>query len=179
MQKILLHTCCGPCSVYPAEKLKNNFEVFFFWFNPNIHPYREYNLRMGNLSYAAQRLNIQVIYKDEYNLEEFLSGILEKISFEKNRCEFCYYYRIREVAKFARENNFDYFSTTILYSIYQDHTLIKKISEELAEEYKVKFYYEDFRKGYKEGVEKSKILGLYRQNYCGCIFSERERYFKK
>jgi predicted adenine nucleotide alpha hydrolase (AANH) superfamily ATPase len=177
--KILLHCCCAPCTLYPVEKLKEeNFEIALFWFNPNIHPYKEYNLRMANLSYLSQKLNTPVIYKDEYNLEEFLSGILKNIYSNKKRCEFCYYYRLNETASIAKENNFEFFSTTILYSPYQDHNLVKEIAEDLSDKYRIKFYYEDFRVGYKKGVEESKKLKLYRQNYCGCIFSEKEKYIK-
>jgi len=155
--KILIHICCAPCFVAPYFHLKDKFRIFGFWFNPNIHPFLEYQKRLKTLQDFAEKENIQMIYKDEYNLEEFL----RKAAFrENNRCQSCYYDRLKYYSKF------------------QKHEMIKEICESLAIEYKVNFLYQDFREYWKEGIKISKERGMYRQQYCGCIFSERDRFQK-
>lgn len=120
--------------------------------------------------------NIPLILKDEYNLDEFL----RKAAFRENdRCRMCYFDRLKYTAIIARKGNFDFFTTTLLYSKFQKHELIKEIGESLAKEYGVEFYYEDFREYWKEGIELSKEREMYRQQYCGCIYSERDRYLRK
>lgn len=170
--KILLHTCCAPCSCYTTKRLKEeNFNITLFWYNPNIHPYSEYQRRLNTLGYFANLKNLETIYNTEYDLEEFLKGQLNS----KLRCEFCYRKRVKQTAKFAKEKEYNCFSTTLLYSIYQKHNLVKEIAEEVSKQYKIDFYYEDFRKGFEEGIKICKSLNIYRQRYCGCIFSEKER----
>jgi len=123
-----------------------------------------------------------MIYRDEYNLEEFLRNTVGtdfKSVPKYERCNYCYSSRLEATAQAAKENDFDYFSSSLLYSKYQEHETIKKIGFTLADKYGVKFYYDDFRTGWKEGVKESKEMGLYRQQYCGCIFSEKERYLGK
>jgi len=112
-------------------------------------------------------------YHDEYALEEFLQNVVFR---ENERCWYCYYTRLKRAAQLAKREKFDFFTTTLLYSKFQKHEKVKEIGEELAREYGVKFYYRDFRKGWKAGIEISNDLGLYRQQYCGCIYSEKERY---
>ena len=177
MKKVLLHICCGSCACYPYQRLKEEgFEVTGFWYNPNIQPYQEYQRRLMATGYFAQNASLKLIANTDYPLKDFLKGILQKDAFEKVRCPFCYQMRMEEAAKIAKEKNFDHFTTTSLYSKFQQHNLIKKMGEELSKKYGVNFYYEDFRKGWKEGIAISKKMGLYQQNYCGCIFSEAERY---
>ena len=177
VKKILLHICCGPCAVYPSKRLKEeNFDVSGFWYNPNIQPYQEYRRRLMAAGYFARVTSLELIIDTEYPLQDFLRGILEKDAKEKIRCGFCYELRMERTAKVAKEKGFDYFTTTLLYSKFQQHNLITKIGERLAKKYDVGFYYEDFREGWKEGIVISKEMGLYRQQYCGCIFSEKERY---
>lgn len=174
--KILIHICCVPCFVAPFRYLKENkFEITGFWFNPNIHPYREYEKRMNTLKKFVDEENIKMILKDEYNLEDFL----RKASFRENlRCHFCYYDRLKYTAIIAKKGNFDYFSTTLLYSKFQKHNMIKEIGISLAKEYGIEFFYFDFRELWKEGIQVSKQRKMYRQQYCGCIYSERDRYHK-
>ena len=117
-----------------------------------------------------------MIYRDEYLLEEFLRNVSHR---EKERCRYCYSIRLEATAQEAKKNGFDQFSTTLLQSTHQDHALIKETGERIANEIGVPFYYEDFRQGWKKGVEVSKAMGLYRQQYCGCIYSEKERYLQK
>jgi len=173
MKRLLIHICCAPCFVAPYYHLKDKFELMGFWFNPNIHPYQEYQKRMDTLKQFVADENIKMIWKDEYKLDTFL----RQASFrEKLRCNFCYYDRLKYAAIIAKRGNFDYFTTTLLYSKFQNHELLKQIAESVSKEYKIPFYYEDFRKYWKEGIKLSKERGMYRQQYCGCIYSEYERY---
>jgi predicted adenine nucleotide alpha hydrolase (AANH) superfamily ATPase len=120
-----------------------------------------------------EKEGMKIIYRDEYDLEGFLRGITFR---EEKRCLFCYYMRLKKTAILARHGKFPFFTSTLLYSKYQDHETISQIGSSLAKRYGIKFLYRDFREGWKDGIEKSKKLGLYRQKYCGCIYSERDRY---
>jgi len=181
--KLLVHICCGPCAVYPLKKnLEGKMDIWGFFYNPNIHPYTEYQKRLQAVKILADKMNIRMIYRDEYNLEEFLRNTVGtdfKSVPKYERCNYCYSSRLEATAQAAKENDFDCFSSSLLYSKYQEHETIKKIGFTLADKYGVKFYYDDFRTGWKEGVKESKEMGLYRQQYCGCIFSEKERYLGK
>ncbi|MBU1055345.1 MAG: epoxyqueuosine reductase QueH [Proteobacteria bacterium] len=174
--KILLHICCAPCSIYPVTILRNEkMNVSGYFYNNNIHPYTEYKNRRDTLVQFSKQIDLKVIYRDDYDLE----GFLQKTAFrEKNRCIVCYYERLNATAVFAKENKFDFFTTTLLYSVYQKHDVIKAIGESLGKSIGIEFYYNDFRTGWKEGVDESRRLDLYRQKYCGCIYSEKERYLK-
>ena len=175
--KILLHICCANCVIYPLGRFgEKGDEVVGYFFNPNIHPYQEYQKRLETLRQYSGKVGLEVIYRDEYLLEEFLRNVSSKID---QRCQYCYTIRLEAAAREAKKNLFDAFSTTLLYSIYQKHLLIKETGERLAREIGIPFYYEDFRPGWKKGVEVSKAMGLYRQQYCGCIYSEKERFAKK
>jgi epoxyqueuosine reductase len=176
MSKLLVHICCAPCFAAPSLHLKEKgFDLHAFWFNPNIHPYQEYQKRLQTAQKFCEDEGISLILKDEYNLDEFL----RKAAFRENdRCRMCYYDRLKYTAIIAKKGNFDFFTTTLLYSKFQKHDLIKEIGESLAKEYGIKFYYEDFREYWKEGIELSKEREMYRQQYCGCIYSERDRYLR-
>ena len=174
--KILLNICCGPCSIYPVKKLReNNYEVMGFFYKNNIHPYTECLKRQQTLEEYADQIKMKVIYQDGYDLEGFLQKIIYR---EKMRCRVCYHERLLTTALMAKRGKFDYYSTTLLYSKFQNHELIKTFGEAIGKSVGVPFYYEDFRTGWKEGIETSKQLGMYRQQYCGCIYSEKERYYK-
>ena len=180
MKKILLHICCAGCACYPYKKLKEeDFEIVGFWYNPNIQPYEEYQRRLMATGYFAQVTSLKLITDTDYPLKDFLKGILEKDAIEKVRCNFCYEMRMERTARLAKEKGFDCFTTTLLYSKFQQHNLIKELGERLGKKYNVNFYDEDFWEGWKEGITLSKKMGLYRQQYCGCVFSEKERYFKE
>jgi hypothetical protein len=144
-----------------------------FFFNPNIHPYQEYQKRLEALKQYSEKTGLQVIYRDEYLLEEFLRNVAHRV---EERCAYCYKVRLETTAREAKKGGFDRFSTTLLQSTHQNHASIRETAEEVAREVGVPFYYEDFRTGWKKGVEVSKAMGLYRQHYCGCIYSEKERY---
>lgn len=176
MKKILLHSCCGPCSIHPLDVLRQKgFEVYGLFYNPNIHPYTEFKQRRDQLEKYAQEQQWKVIFDDEYRLDEYLQEVVHR---ESKRCQMCYNMRLKKAAQMAKKGNFDAFSTTLLVSPFQKHELIKEIGENLALQYGVPFYYEDFRTGFKEATIKSKELEMYRQQYCGCIYSERDRYYR-
>ncbi len=173
--KLLLHTCCAPCSVYCIDALnEENIKPVVYWYNPNIHPYTEYKARRDCLKEYTKNIGIEAIFEEEYGLDSFCKNVIEDL---QNRCtNYCYRVRLEQTAKYAKENGYDAFSTTLLVSIYQNHDEIKKIGEELANIYGIKFLYRDFRVGFRQGQAKARELGLYMQKYCGCIFSEESRY---
>ncbi|MDP2863184.1 MAG: epoxyqueuosine reductase QueH [Desulfobacterales bacterium] len=174
--KILLHICCAPCSIYPVKTLRSEgMNPTGFFYNNNIHPYTEYVKRRDALAQYAKLIGLGVVFRDDYDLEGFLRATVFR---EANRCAFCYFERLNATAHYAKEAGYDSFTTTLLYSIYQKHDLIKEIGESAGKSAGIPFYYRDFRPGWKEGVNESKRLELYRQKYCGCIFSEKERYLK-
>ena len=174
--KLLLHICCGPCAIYPVKELRSSgVEVTGLFYNHNIHPYTEYKLRMEALKKYAELVELEVIYREEYRLEEFLSQVAGE---PQARCAYCYRSRMEETAKSAAEFGFPCFSSTLLYSRYQNQELIREFGVKLGERYGVMFHYEDFRTGWQEGINLSKEMGLYRQKYCGCIYSEKERYVR-
>lgn len=174
--KVLMHMCCGPCAIYPWQELSREHEITGLFFNPNIHPYTEYRRRMETAAEFADKSGFRLISIDEYNLDEFLRNAAFR---EGQRCMMCYSDRLARTASVAKKGNFDAFTTTLLVSPFQKHDLIRSIGEEAANKYGVDFLYMDFRQGFKEGVQRSKELGLYRQPYCGCIYSERDRYIPK
>lgn len=176
MKKILLHSCCGPCSIHPLDVLRHKgFEVYGLFYNPNIHPYTEFKKRRDQLEKYAQEQQWKVIFDDEYRLDEYLQEVVHR---ESKRCQMCYNMRLKKTAQMAKKGNFNAFSTTLLVSPFQKHDLIKEIGENLSQQYEVPFYYEDFRAGFKDATIKSKELDMYRQQYCGCIYSERDRYYR-
>jgi len=175
--KILTHICCGPCLVYPYEKLINEGEhLTGFWYNPNIHPFTEYKNRLESLRKFQLIKDMEIAYNDSYGLEKFLSLAMSDL---QDRCSQCYALRLAETARYAKENGFEYFTTTLLVSPYQQLDSIRKIGAELENETGVKFFDLDIVSGYYEGRNKARDMGLYMQKYCGCVFSEKERYQKK
>lgn len=143
------------------------------WFNPNIHPFTEYKSRLDALKKLETLWNLNVEYTDYYGLKEYLRNVVGN---EDNRCEYCYTVRLEETAKKAREINADAFTTSLLVSPYQKFDMIIDIGRMMQDRYSVEFFIEDFRKGFNEGRRMSKELELYRQKYCGCIYSEMERH---
>jgi len=151
-------------------------DVKCLWFNPNIHPYMEYKERLNALKKLQGTWNLDVEYKEYYGLIEFTRNVAGN---EDNRCEYCYKTRLEMTANSARELAFDAFTTSLLVSPYQKFDMIIDIGREMESKYSVKFLAEDFRSGFKALGKMSKELGLYRQKYCGCIYSEMERYCRK
>jgi predicted adenine nucleotide alpha hydrolase (AANH) superfamily ATPase len=172
--KILLHICCGPCALVPMrELLAAGHEVAGAFVNPNIHPYREFESRREAARLACAALDVAMVREDGYGLTEFLRAV---VGHENERCPLCYAMRLDRVAELAKSLGFDAFSTSMLISTYQDHEGIHQAGEAAAEAHGVEFEYRDFRPKVMEGVKVSKEMGLYRQQYCGCIYSEWERY---
>ena len=176
--KLLMHACCAPCSVFCVDSLREEgIEPTLFWYNPNIHPYTEYKSRMDALKVYSEIKKVEAIFEDEYGLDAFCKNVVNDID---GRCvKYCYPVRLRKTFKYAKENGYDTVSTTLLYSIYQKHDYIKKLCEDLSKEFGIDFLYRDFRYGFWKGHDKAKKLGLYMQKYCGCIYTEEERYVKK
>ncbi len=178
--KLLVHICCAPCFTYPHKRLiEEGHEVTGFFYNPNIHPYTEYKARLHTLQRYTALRPVKIEYRDEYPLEEFITGQLKAIDEDRKRCEFCYERRLGETAQAAKKGGYDGFTTTLLESKHQPHELIKTIAERCADRHDTTLYYEDVRAGWKESIQISKELELYRQQYCGCIFSEKERYMEQ
>lgn len=170
--KLLLHMCCAPCTIYPAIVLKEEgieFEGLFY--NPNIHPFEEFEKRRENLRILERKNAMTINYIEDFDQESWES-------FKGNgedRCNMCYFTRLEKTAQFASQKGFHAFTTTLLVSPYQKHDVIGEIGKKLAEKCSVEFYYKDFRPGFRKGQQLAREMGLYRQKYCGCIISLRER----
>lgn len=147
-----------------------------FWFNPNIHPAAEFYKRLETLKTFNDSKGIKSIIDETYGLTEFVRSAAFR---EEQRCRYCYQMRIEKAAQIAARGKFDAFTTTMMYSRWQDHELMIEFCEIAAKKYKVAFHYEDYREGWQEGINISKELGMYRQQYCGCIYSEEDRYRKQ
>ena len=173
--KLLIHTCCAPCSVYCIESLrKEEIEPIVYWFNPNIHPYMEYKARRDCLKEYTKSINVKAIFEENYGLQDFCKNVIGDL---QNRCKnYCYKVRLEQTAKYAKEHGYTHFSTTLLVSPYQNHEALIEVAKQMAEKYDVEFLYRDFRVGFREGQTKARELSLYMQKYCGCIFSEEDRY---
>jgi len=176
MAKLLLHVCCAPCAVYPTDfLLARDYDLNLFFYNPNIHPFREFQKRKESVETFAESHNLPVHIDGQYRLTEFIRAIVFR---ERSRCSVCQQIRIKETALFAKNNGFDAFSTSLLYSRFQNHDEIRQQCMDISKLLGIQFVYHDFRLGWKIGIESSSAQGLYRQSYCGCIYSEQERYDK-
>ena len=181
-----MHICCGPCACYPVKKLRQDgIEPVGYFFNPNIHPYREWELRLKTAKDFAEKAGMEFLADENYRLRDFLRRALAaedsdgKIrEGEGARCRMCYAWRLNKAAEFAAARGFDAFSSTLFYSVHQQHEVMKEIACKAGQRFGIKFYYEDFRQGWQEGIDISRRLELYRQPYCGCVFSEEDRYNK-
>ncbi|XOF33880.1 MAG: epoxyqueuosine reductase QueH [Candidatus Electrothrix sp. YB6] len=175
--RILLHVCCGPCTVYPLEVLRQQgHAVHGYFYNPNIHPFREFKRRIGALVEFSEQKDFPVTIDRQYGLTEYLRRVVFR---ENKRCAICYNMRLRAAARLAAQEGFDAFTTTLLYSRHQSHSLLIEQCEALAHEFAVRFHYDDFREGWQQGIDGAITMNLYRQPYCGCIYSEQKRYDKK
>ncbi len=175
--KLLLHICCAPCSNMCIETLRGEeIEPVGFWFNPNIHPFTEYRARRNCLRTYAGEIGLTLLEKNDYALRPFIREVAGDI---EHRCAKCYDIRLGEAAKFAYENGFDAFTSSLFISPYQQHELMKTVAEDAAARFGVRFLYRDFRTYFRQGQERAREKGFYMQKYCGCIFSEEERYVKQ
>lgn len=177
--KILLHICCANCALYPLRKLgEKGVQVKGLWFNPNIHPAQEYLRRLDAVKVLEKLWGLDITCRDHYGLEDFLSRLGGQTA-SPSRCRFCYRMRLLEAAETAKKMKADAFTTTLLFSPYQKFDIITREAAEAESLFNVPFYLEDWRGGFREGEALSRELGFYRQKYCGCIFSEAERFIKK
>jgi len=174
--KVLLHMCCGPCTIYPLKVLQGEMmDVMGFFYRHNIHPFSECLRREGTLIEYTESRGVKVVLQHTYELERFLQSVVFR---ENDRCRFCYHDRLSSAAKVAKKGKFDAFCSTLLYSRFQNHDLIHEIGESVGKAQGIPFLYRDFRVGWKEGIDESKQLDMYRQQYCGCIYSEKERFYR-
>jgi predicted adenine nucleotide alpha hydrolase (AANH) superfamily ATPase len=182
--KLLLHTCCGPCSAGSLKALDGEgIRPVLFWYNPNIHPWTEYRSRRDCLEGLAQERGLELIKADEYGLRPFVraaaaleDGACGAVDARAGRCSYCYRIRLEKTAEKAQQRACDGFSSTLLISPYQKHEAVREAGEKAAAQYGVQFFYRDFRPFFREGQKYAREKGFYMQKYCGCIFSEEERY---
>lgn len=173
----LMHICCAPCANRPIARLREEgVSVSGFWFNPNIHPYTEYQARKRTLEDYAREIGMKLVIGGTYDLHSFITAVAGDIG---GRCSYCYRVRMEAAARYAAENGFDSFTTSLLISPYQNHEAIAAAAREMGERYGVEFLYRDFRPNFREGNRRARELGLYMQKYCGCVFSEQDRYQKQ
>ncbi|MGI6084361.1 MAG: epoxyqueuosine reductase QueH [Acetivibrionales bacterium] len=171
--RLLLHICCAPCATAIVEKFLTESDMMIegFFYNPNIHPIEEYEKRKLSVIKMSNEYNFNVKYEDENKLEYWKNSLgNDKIL----RCNVCYSLRLNAAAKFAKENSFSAFTTSLLISPYQNHEFIKSMGQAIADKYGIKFYYEDFRELYRKGRETSRGRQYYMQKYCGCFYSYSE-----
>ena len=177
--RLLMHTCCAPCSVMCIETLRQEgIEPVLYWYNPNIHPATEYKMRKNTLVEYAKSIDVKLLINNEYGLRRFITELEGDFS-APHRCGKCYDLRLTETARFAAENGFTHFTSTLFVSPYQNHDLMAEVAQRAAREYGVEFLYRDFRPYFREGQDKAREMGLYMQKFCGCIFSEEDRYIKR
>jgi len=173
--KLLLHVCCAPCAIIPVEHFLQEYDLTLYYYNPNIHPYKEYLDRLDSVRMLSDEYNVPLI-EGTYDFHEFLKTILNHPG-EPSRCRECYWIRLIKLEEIAKQMDVQYVSTTLLYSIYQKHDLIKEMAVKFIQS-RV-FLYQDFRPQFWEGVRLAKEKNYYRQKYCGCLFSNYDRYSKK
>lgn len=177
METVLMHCCCAPCSLSCIDPLRaEGLEPVAFWYNPNIHPWKEYEARRDCLLQFAPTVGMAVRVQEDYGLREFTRAVAADLD---HRCTYCYEHRLEGAARYAAEHGFETFTTTLLASVYQQHEHIAAAGERFAAAYGVRFLYRDFRPHFREGNQRARELGLYMQKYCGCVFSEEERYQKQ
>lgn len=175
--KLLLHVCCGPCLIYPLNRLREaGFRLSGLFYNPNIHDLSEYNKRKKAVEYLGTNHGLEFFYS-EYSPIDFFRAVNLKEG-RPQRCAVCWELRLKETAKAAQEKGFGSFSTTLLVSPYQDQGLLRKIGEDCARREGISFYYEDFRPGFRQAHDLAKAQGIYCQDYCGCIYSQIEKHRK-
>ena len=177
MKKLLLHSCCGPCSTVCIERLLSDFEVVVFYFNPNIEPLEEYEHRKEEQKKVCQHFGVKFVDCDYDNAgwRDFVAG-LEKEPEGGARCKKCFEFRLLKTAKYAKENGFDIFATTLSVSPHKNTIVINEVGQDVSGRFEIEFLPESFKKkdGYLRSINLSKEMDLYRQNYCGCNFSKKK-----
>ena len=174
MKKVLVHVCCAHCAAYTVEHWRQQeWEVSGYWYNPNIHPYTEHQQRLESMKSLAQEIDLPLIVAEGYDIIKYFRKV---VGHEEERCRYCFDLRLLVTAETARENSYDAFTTTLLISPHQKHDIIQETGHKIAGEQGVEFLYADLRKRYSDSRHLTKPMNLYRQQYCGCIYSEWERY---
>ena len=174
MKSVLVHSCCAHCAAYTVDFWQQQgYEVSALWYNPNIHPYQEHQQRQGAMQSLAQEMNLRLIMVEGYDIIDYFRQV---VGHESQRCQYCFRLRLLKTIETAQEMGFDAFTTTLLISPHQKHDLLQEIGNDLAKERDIDFLYADLRKHYSDSRRTTKPLNLYRQQYCGCVYSEWERY---
>ncbi len=172
--KLLVHSCCAHCAAYTVEYWRQQgYEASALWYNPNIHPYTEHQHRLEAIQSLAQEVKLPLIVNEGYDMPEYFRQV---VGHESERCQYCFRLRLSRTAEIALKMGFDAFTTTLLISPQQKHELIREIGSDIAKEKGIDFLYADLRKRYSDSRSMTKPLNLYRQQYCGCVYSEWERY---
>jgi predicted adenine nucleotide alpha hydrolase (AANH) superfamily ATPase len=173
-KKLLLHTCCAPCSTHCVKELLADYDVVMYFYNPNVHPYGEYIRRLGDAQKVGDKLGVELVEGD-YDVDDWLGHIagFEEEPEGGKRCGICFSIRLKRTAEYAKKNGFDCFTTTLSISPHKNSDVINSLGEELAKKHGVSWVHSDFKKkdGFKRSSEMSKKIGLYRQKYCGCFYS--------
>ncbi|HOK80212.1 MAG TPA: epoxyqueuosine reductase QueH [bacterium] len=174
-EKIIVHVCCGICAIKTFEFLDENFEPAGYWYNPNIHPFEEYKKRFLTAGYVFQKIDKNIEWNMSYDIIQWFTRCLPVAGNKKTRCAMCYQMRLEKTAQFAKKTGVKIFTTTMFYSTHQDIETIKNTGIEIAQKYGINFLSLDIRQHYQKGQEIARNWKLYRQRYCGCLFSELER----
>ena len=174
MNTVLVHSCCAHCAAYTVDYWRQQgYEVSTLWYNPNIHPYTEHQHRLEAMQSLAQEMDLPLMIDGGYDIIDYFRRV---VGHEAERCSYCFRLRLSKTSEVARQKGFSAFTTTLLISRHQKHDLLREIGSELAVEKGIDFLYADLRKRYSDSRHMTKGLNLYRQQYCGCVYSEWERF---
>jgi predicted adenine nucleotide alpha hydrolase (AANH) superfamily ATPase len=177
MKKVLIHACCAHCAAYTAEHWRREgYEIGGYWYNPNIHPFMEHQTRLESMQVLAGKIDLPLIIEEGYDMVEYFRRVAGD---EANRCRHCFDLRLTRTAEIAQKQGYDAFATTLLISPHQQHEVLRETGERVARDYGIEFLYADLRKRYSDSRHITKPMDLYRQQYCGCLYSELERYTEK
>lgn len=182
LKKLLLHICCAPDAAVVVERLRTEYDITGFFYNPNIHPQQEYQLRVKEMERVAFKMSfpLQVGTYDADHWFALTKG-LEELPEGGERCKLCFQLRLETTARFAANSKFDLFTTVLTVSPHKKAALINKLGKSIAEQYRVLFLEANFKKrdGFKRSLELSKLFNLYRQDYCGCVYSKQQGKYSK
>ncbi len=174
MKKVLVHCCCAHCAAYTVDYWRQQgYDVSALWYNPNIHPYAEHQHRLQAMKTLAEKMALPLVVIEGYDIVEYFRRVAGN---EAQRCRHCFSLRLSKTAEMARQTGAGAFTTTLLISPHQKHDLVREVGNRLSGETGIEFLYADLRKRYSDSRHQTKPLDLYRQQYCGCIYSEWERY---
>jgi predicted adenine nucleotide alpha hydrolase (AANH) superfamily ATPase len=174
MKSVLVHVCCAHCAAYTvAYWRQQGYDVSALWYNPNIHPYTEHQHRLESMKSLAQEISLPLLVAEGYDMIAYFRQV---VGHEAERCRYCYELRLSQTMATARQHGFSAFTSTLLISPQQKHDIIRETGDRIAREQGIEFLYADLRKRYSDSRHLTKPLNLYRQQYCGCLYSEWERY---